>query len=701
MRGCGGERRGRFRKHTSSPHAVLISALPGMRRTLAVIRTYSLSVLGGVIIFSSHLLHSQPSFFLGGTAGYEYNIHKALFNIFPQGTACGEFQNGHGNGFYAGVTGEFPILTNLRASARGVFARMSGKLTARCTDNIIVPIPGTNEFAPLIRESRYEADLDYGMIELGMRYIPIGSLPIFIHAGVGIGAPVFNASFYQDEEILSPKGVLFENNVRKRPVDAGDFVNAQTRFAVNGGIGYEFRLRKNLSLLPEVSYAHSFSDVTTGRQWKVQNVRAGVSLLFGIGEHEEAPPQKEEPIIPKPEEPAPAVSIKTTEDASVHILETIVTETFPLLPYIFFEKNSAVLIDRYHHTSTKETFEFREQLLPRKTLDIYHNILDIFGKRLRDNPPITITLIGTTDNKDVELNNQSIAYERAATVKRYFIDVWKIDSGRIEIRTQHLPSIPTSPIYVEGDEENRRVEILSDSDELFRPVVHERFSEYSISPPTMKFDLGATSQNDFVFWQLTAKKGTVTLANFEGRGNLPGHFEWTLSDSVARTVDTQDRITCALTVVDMKGKTSTSGIDVPVFKSRNAHEVSRLSLIVFDFDKSEIVPQNQKMIRKFVAVSIQPRSSVVITGSTDKLGEADHNMQLSTDRAYAVRDILVKEKPSLAFLEAKGIGEAPDVYDNALPEGRYYCRTVAVQVKTPILDETNSIRHGEQIPNNK
>ncbi|MDT8323235.1 MAG: hypothetical protein RRA94_03905 [Bacteroidota bacterium] len=52
--------------------------------------------------------------------------------------------------------------------------------------------------------------------------------------------------------------------------------------------------------------------------------------------------------------------------------------------------------------------------------------------------------------------------------------------------------------------------------------------------------------------------------------------------------------------------------------------------------------------RCVVAQAIKPTSSVDITGSTDR------------------------------------IDEAPELYDNDLPEGRFYCRTVAVEVKTPI-----------------
>lgn len=89
------------------------------------------------------------------------------------------------------------------------------------------------------------------------------------------------------------------------------------------------------------------------------------------------------------------------------------------------------------------------------------------------------------------------------------------------------------------------------------------------------------------------------------------------------------------------------------------------------------------MIRRFVAEAIEPTSSVRITGSTDRLGESAHNQQLSTARAENVKNLLLSQQPTYRQIEARGIGEAPHLYDNDIPEGRFYCRTVAVEVKTP------------------
>jgi outer membrane protein OmpA-like peptidoglycan-associated protein len=71
-------------------------------------------------------------------------------------------------------------------------------------------------------------------------------------------------------------------------------------------------------------------------------------------------------------------------------------------------------------------------------------------------------------------------------------------------------------------------------------------------------------------------------------------------------------------------------------------------------------------------------------GSTDNLGELSHNQELSTQRAENVRDLILADKPDSKITSTKGIGPSNLLYDNHLPEGRYYCRTVRVEVATPL-----------------
>ena len=72
-------------------------------------------------------------------------------------------------------------------------------------------------------------------------------------------------------------------------------------------------------------------------------------------------------------------------------------------------------------------------------------------------------------------------------------------------------------------------------------------------------------------------------------------------------------------------------------------------------------------------------SEISIVGTTDRIGTEEYNSRLSQERANAVKTA-IKRKNTVA----SGKGEQELKYNNDLPEGRFYCRTVNVIVKTPI-----------------
>ena len=92
------------------------------------------------------------------------------------------------------------------------------------------------------------------------------------------------------------------------------------------------------------------------------------------------------------------------------------------------------------------------------------------------------------------------------------------------------------------------------------------------------------------------------------------------------------------------------------------------------------------MIKSFIANSIFTNSNTTVTGSTDLLGEKNYNKTLSLDRANEVANYIKQINPNYNINEIKGLGSDKILFDNNTPEGRFYCRTVLVEVKTPVKD---------------
>ena len=65
------------------------------------------------------------------------------------------------------------------------------------------------------------------------------------------------------------------------------------------------------------------------------------------------------------------------------------------------------------------------------------------------------------------------------------------------------------------------------------------------------------------------------------------------------------------------------------------------------------------------------------------MGDELYNEKLSQGRANTLAKSL-----NIPFDYVKGLGESILLYNNDLPEGRFYCRTVEVIVETPINNDS-------------
>ena len=465
-------------------------------------------------------------------------------------------------------------------------------------------------------------------------------------------------------------------------------------FGARGAVGYPFPLAQNLTAAPEVSYYFPFNQVKTDYQWKIASVEGGVAIRYGIYKPEPPPPPPPPtpppPPPPKPKPEPPVATVATASPQHIEIVETIMTETFPLLPYIFFDSAGSQLAQKYEQLSPSDLDRFRSRELPHSSLEAYYQILNVLGNRLIAEPNERITIVGTTDGAELAAGSKStaLAKERAERVKQYLTETWAIEPSRIITKTVATPANPSSKVYDEGVQENRRVEIISTNGKMLEPIVHEKFSRYDGSPRLIPFVMSAKSKQPIANWEFKITAGDALLYHTNGNGTPPSTFGWSISNadlpSIAQANDQKAKLSATLSVKDESGLSNVNSFEVPVSKSRFPFELSRLSLVVFDFDKSTISKQNQQMISTFVSHSIKAESEARITGSTDRLGELDHNQELSQARADAVGELVKAENPDAKLTEIKGIGPAETSDLNATPEGRYYCRTVTVQVQTPL-----------------
>lgn len=99
--------------------------------------------------------------------------------------------------------------------------------------------------------------------------------------------------------------------------------------------------------------------------------------------------------------------------------------------------------------------------------------------------------------------------------------------------------------------------------------------------------------------------------------------------------------------------------------------------ILFDINKATIKPESMGVLNKVAKMmNDHPDLNFRIEGHTDSDGADDYNLQLSDQRAAAVKEALVNIGIDAARMETKGLGEGVPVSDNSSAEGKANNRRV-------------------------
>ena len=81
--------------------------------------------------------------------------------------------------------------------------------------------------------------------------------------------------------------------------------------------------------------------------------------------------------------------------------------------------------------------------------------------------------------------------------------------------------------------------------------------------------------------------------------------------------------------------------------------------IRFDFDKSDVRPENREVLSRIAGVLIALKGySIYVYGYTDDIGTQEYNLKLSQRRAEAVRDYLVQAGLDPNIISSKGFGKS-------------------------------------------
>jgi outer membrane protein OmpA-like peptidoglycan-associated protein len=305
-------------------------------------------------------------------------------------------------------------------------------------------------------------------------------------------------------------------------------------------------------------------------------------------------------------------------------------------------------------------------------------------------PQAKLTLIGCNTDLGPEKNNLQLSRKRAETVKNYLVNVWGIPESRIEIKARNLPELPSNVSEPDGQQENRRVEIITNVDKIVEPLIIQDTLIES-NPPIFRFKPTIYAQMGIKEWKIITSQSNGDIKTFSGAGAPPKSIEWDLSKEYEVVPKLNEPLNYRLQVVDNDNKVWASPIQsLPVeqytierkiLEQIEDKEIDKFSLILFGYNQYELGEANKKIVQ-FAKRRIYPNSEVYIKGYSDRIGDAQYNLELSRKRALAAAKALGVDKK-----HAEGLGNKVLLYDNELPEGRFYCRTVTIDIVTPITYE--------------
>lgn len=635
-------------------------------------------IFAGVAGHAQKVKRTQPVWWFGESAAANFNTYRGTTQMLNSNlTVPTAFHKGDG------VKPYFSLLTEYRPN------KLWGGMLNIGYDN------RGGKFDGVVAPCNCAADLSTNIssitVEPSLRVAPFSSA-FYLFAGPTISFNIEKTFTYTQE---------------KQPDTRADWSDIRKAvFSAQAGAGIDIPVSKSTSatqmtISPFASFQTDLGQAPRKvESWSVYTVRAGIAFKFG------APKKPAEKTVIEPEVTPVAVAEKEVQFSvrapKVIPLSRQVKETFPLRNSVFFDAGSVEIPNRYVQLNNAQATSFKEEQLQQgqpanlndgrsaRQLAVYHNILNIMGDRLRNNPQSTITLTGSSNKNPVE------GKILAENVKQYLVTAFEINPSRITTEGRDKPMIPSEQpgatkqlaLLREGD---RRVDIESTSPELLMQVggVNSAF----LKPVQITAVQQDPLDSHVIFSAGDAsellKSWNVEVTDEQGNVQHYGPYTTDEASVPGKTIlanNTQGNYKIVMLGETKNGQAIKKESSVSLIKREDPKQEGLRYSILFDFDQSKSIDAYKNFLTDVVTPLISDNSTVVIHGHTDIIGDEKYNHSLSQERAMGAQQIMESAlsragKTAVKF-ETYGFGEDESMapFNNKLPEERFYNRTVIIDI---------------------
>ena len=660
------------------------------RLTLSIVKiTLLLGGFGTLNAQPNDTLYNAPSWWIGLGFGGNLNYFQGSTQHINSGlTAPFPFVEGVGLGLYVAPLIEYrPANSRWGVTLQGGFDSRAGTFK--------------EVISPCNCPRGLKTNLNYVTIEPSLRFRPFKN-GLYVYAGPRISYALDKSFVYSQKNDPA--------NLDQTPIEdiTGDFDHVKKIvYSMQIGAGYDIRLsnknrRSQFVLSPFVAFLPYFGqEPRTIETWNITTFRAGAALKFGLGSRKIRKGVVVFPDLKTNNNKGVGNNFKVSSPVNV-VGERKVREIFPLSNYVFFDLGSTAIPDRYILLDKSEVKSFREDQLEvhipkrlsgrsNRQLIVYYNLLNILGDRLIRNPSATIQLIGSSEQGSDD------GLLMAESVRNYLHEVFGIENARMGVVGNTKPKLPSMQPYVTKEKHlhqecDRRVSIESNSPGIF-----------------MEFQSGPDVPLKGVVLNSVQVAPVDSYITFENPGSVKKYSSWSMEiqdvKGETRTFGpyNKDKISIPGNAildlepqgnfkVSMIGQLKNGGevredtsVHVVLWSAAVDEQAMRFS-ILYGFNNATATDLYKQYLQEVIVPKIPMDAQVVIHGYTDKIGEDEYNLRLSTERSKDVFDIIKTELTRVGRKDVrfKVVGFGEDValvpFENATPEERFYNRTVIIDI---------------------
>lgn len=620
---------------------------------------------------------TKPSWWFGAAAGANFNYYTgSTQELNSEFTAPAAFHNGYGLGLYLA-----PLLEFHRPDSRLGFMLQAGYDSRKGSFKRV--------WNPCDCLADLSVDLNYITVEPSLRFAPFKS-NFYLYGGPRLAFNLAKEFTYTEGEPFNPD----LSYMRKALV------------SMQIGAGYDIPLssqnrEKQSVLSPFISFQPYFGQNPRSIEtWTVSTVRVGAALKFGRG-HKIPVPVVIAPVIVVVE---PDVRFTVISPTNIPVARRV-RETFPVRNYVFFDLGSTEIPDRYVLLRKDQVKDFREDRLevftPKylsgrsdRQMTVYYNVINILGDRMIRNPSAIVRLAGAS------MEGIPDGLAMAESVKRYLVSVFGIDPSRINTEGRIKPRIPSEQpggtkeldLLREGD---HRVSIWSETPGIMM--------EYQTGPdgPLAPVEIIGVQQaplDSYVTFNVDGATEAFSSWSLEIRDEKGAvqkfgpYTQETVSIPGKSILGARPEGNFNVTMIGQTKSGNTLKKEAPVhivlWTPPENEEMLRFS-VIFEFNDSQAINIYDKFLTDVVTPKIFKGGTIIIHGHTDIIGEVAHNQELSLARANEVKGIIEKALLNAGRSDVKfevyGFGEDESLapFDNKFVEGRFYNRTVIIDIIPP------------------